>query len=176
MLIVTLTQVEADFGSVGSVGTGGTTNGVFLTDGAYFNVALRNLTTTYRDGALSTVNIDFNGSDLNALAWESSNCVIGHDTCVFDEDYGDNGLNGWNACDATYGTYGSHPNKVCDNQWVRINTFYNPPAVRIACHEIAHSVGLRHNSDIYSCVMPSSSGGVWSFLSSTDLADINSHY
>ncbi len=94
--------------------------------------------------------------------------------CVWDWDYGDNGLNGWNACVGT--TNGAHPNQKCTQQWVKINLFYNPPPQRIACHEMGHSVGLRHSDDQASCMKSTAAGGNSNVLTAHDKSHLNLQY
>jgi len=46
----------------------------------------------------------------------------------------------------------------------------------VACHELGHSVGLRHSTDNYSCMEPYPSNGVVDYLDADDISDINTHY
>lgn len=159
------TSYATNFGSQGTPGSGGTTNGVFKTNNAYWNVIRRDLTTNYSDGVTLTLGVDYDEiPGFTATTWEESYCQeSGMDVCVFDFDYGDNNLYGWNACAGSYS--GTHPNMVCELNYTRINLHYAPPAMRIACHELGHSVGLRHTIDSASCMRPTSLGGTSSRLS-----------
>jgi hypothetical protein len=94
-----------------------------------------------------------------------------YDACVFDQNFGANGLAGWNACAGT--TSGSHPNQVCSVTWVRINQHYFVPLTQLACHELGHSVGLRHTSSTSSCL---NTGGSASTLSTHDRAHLTNEY
>jgi hypothetical protein len=177
-LTAAVPAVASNFGSTGTVGTSGTTNGVWLTDGYYVVVVKRDLTSTYDTGVNSTILYDYTfASDLEANLFADSQCLSGtDDVCVYDFDYGDNGLNGWNACDSSGGTQGSDPNKVCNTQWVRINEYYSPPATRIACHEIGHALGLRHTSDSASCLKRTSDGGTSELITQHDANHLNATY
>jgi Dual-action HEIGH metallo-peptidase len=166
------TATATNFGSTGSPGTTGTVNGVWKTTGSVWTVARRDLTTTYSTAIANSVSNDYNPTDLTAATVTPTTCsaASGHDTCVYDSNYGDNGLNGWNACAGT--TNGSHPNQTCTVQWVRINQLYSPSANFIACHELGHSVGLRHTTNASSCMLD---GGT-SVLTSHDVAHVNAAY
>jgi hypothetical protein len=156
------------------VGTGGTTNGVWLTTSSTFNVHKRDLTTTYSNAVSTVMSGQYNPTDLTVNVFTSPSCNETARVCIFDSDYGDNGLNGWNACSGP--TSGSHPNQRCGVQWVRINTRYSPPANRIVCHEVGHSVGLRHTSTQASCLKSTADGGNSSTLTSHDTGHINATY
>jgi Dual-action HEIGH metallo-peptidase len=164
-----------NFGSSGTAGVGGTTNGVWLTNNTIWNVARRGMTATYSTGVFQAVEDEYEVTDFSATALTADSCDdAAHDVCVYDADYGDNGLNGWNACWGT--TSGAHPNQQCSVAWVRINEFYSPPAKRIACHELGHSVGLRHTMDQASCLKRTADGGNSSDLTAHDRAHINNTY
>ncbi len=164
----------SNFGSAGSSGITGTTNGVWLTTNASFVVGRISLTATYSAAVTTVMNNQFNPTDLNVSIASPSYCDSSIDTCIFDSNYGDNGLNGWNACDGP--TSGSHPTMRCGTQWVRINEYYSPPANRIVCHEVAHSVGLRHTQEQSSCVKSTADGGNSASLSTHDRGHINATY
>ncbi len=166
--------LASNFGSTGTTGITGTTNGVWLTTSASFVVGRISLTSTYSSAVTTVMNGQYNPTDLNVSIASPTYCDSSLDTCIYDSDYGDNGLNGWNACDGP--TSGSHPNMRCATQWVRINQQYNPPANRIVCHEVAHSVGLRHTSEQASCVKRTADGGNSSTLSTHDRGHLNATY
>jgi hypothetical protein len=114
-------------------------------------------------------------TDLEAYSNPESSCVdLGWDVCVYDDNYGDNGLDGWNAC--TTGTdSGSHPDMVCSLDVARINTFYSPPPFEVACHELGHTVGLRHTTSTTSCMQSPLSVNDTTY-NSHDVGHINSNY
>lgn len=152
-------------------------NGVWLTNNDNFWVGRWYLTTTYANGvddAMEELDDVANG-DFNTTTQSTTSCPDStYDACVMDYNYGANGYNGWNQCAGT--TSGSHPNQVCSVCYVRINTFYSPPAKRIACHELGHAMGLRHTSSQSSCMKTTSSGGTSSSLSFHDLGHILDEY
>lgn len=164
----TIAPAGANFGSSGSSGTSGTTNGVWLTNNNNFVVGKRVLTSTYATGVNNTINNDYdNISGFTANAYTASSCSdASYDACVYDGNYQDNGFNGWNQCAGS--TSGSHPNRQCSVTYVKINEYYSPPATRIACHELGHSVGLRHKNVTASCLMQTSEGGTSSVLNYDD--------
>ena len=164
-----------NFGSAGTAGTSGTTNGVWLSNNNFWNVGRRSLSATYSTGVFNAVEDEYEPTDLTANPLTPSSCPdSGYDVCVYDADYGDNGLNGWNACAGV--TSGSHPDQQCSLSWVRINLEYSPPAKRIACHELGHSLGLRHTSTQASCMKRTADGGNSSDLTAHDRSHINSNY
>lgn len=185
LLVVSITTVSAgsqadivratNFGSTGV--SGASNNGVWLTENANWHVRGRVLTQPYKDALGATLSDDYVPTDLVVqYSTDASSCssYAGDDLCVYDADYGDNGLNGWNSCAGSVS--GSHPNQVCDWDWVRINLNYSPPPKRIMCHEIAHSVGLRHTQEQASCVKRTVDGGNSDDLSGHDITHINSRY
>ena len=163
----------SNFGSFGSIGTSGLNSGVWLTTNSTWTVAKIALTATYSAGVDSAVANQYDPTDLAAYSSTVTQCgSVSYDVCVFDINAGDNGVNGWNACSGPI--FGSHPSQRCQIQWVRINQFYSPSPSRIACHELAHTVGLKHTTDDNSCVytinLPSGS------LTTHDKAHINANY
>lgn len=85
------------------------------------------------------------------------------DVIVTDAEYGpNNGIVAWVECLPTSATSGSHPNLRCDQQKLRFNSYsaysnyYDSYSNRlsISCHEIGHTVGLRHtnSADTDSCM------------------------
>ena len=168
------TAHATNFGSAGVRGTGKDAagnwlNGVWLTNNTIWNVGRRGLTATYSAGVYAAVEEEYEPTDLTAYAVTTSSCPDStYDVCVYDADYGDNGLYGWNACAGS--TSGTHPTQRCSLDWVRINLRFSPPAKSIACHELGHSVGLRHSLDQASCM---SATGWSSDLTAHDRAHIN---
>lgn len=164
--------------SSGTAGTSGTRNGVWMTPNSTWWVGKRVLTSTYEGGVNNAALGQYGPTDLTVSVFIASSCGDNpdraYDTCVYDENYGNNGLNGWNACAGS--TSGSHPNQTCSKQWVRINLAYSPPANRIACHELGHSVGLQHWGEQGSCMKTTSAGGTSSVLHQHDRDAINQRY
>ncbi len=77
------------------------------------------------------------------------------DVVAYDFDYGDTGYWAWTACEdeASYG--GSNPDRWCKPQGIYFNQEYTwaaNPRKSIACHELGHSLGLRHSSESTSCM------------------------
>lgn len=85
-----------------------------------------------------------------------------YDVRVSDDDFGDIGAYAWVNCPAGATESGSNPNRVCHGQTLKYN-LYNPYDAgwntefgghNLACHELGHTVGLRHESagDQASCM------------------------
>lgn len=173
LLIFPRSVGASNFGSSGSTGSGGTTNGVFLTDGAFWSIAKRQLTSASSTG-VSNAAADYMSTSLNPYVTAPSSCSDAlHDVCVFDSDYGDNGFKGWNACAGT--TTGGHAGMVCSLNWARFNLNYSSDKQALACHELGHGVGLRHTAETSSCMYtPTSSSNRW--LSDHEKDNINWWY
>jgi hypothetical protein len=149
-------------------------NGVWLSPTSSWHVGRISMTTTYSNGVYDAVGTQFGPTDLAVGVFSSSTCQASYEVCVYDADYGNNGVNGWNQCPGT--VVGQNPNRTCSQQRVQINLFYSPPAQRIACHELAHSVGLRHTGEQASCVKKTSEGGNSQVLSTHDKNHLNDQY
>lgn len=86
------------------------------------------------------------------------------DVVAKDADYGAIGYTSWVKCVVSDGVGGSHPNRRCNHQEIRFNgnssvsQYFDTYSERrtLACHEIGHSVGLRHGSVNASCMDNSS--------------------
>lgn len=165
----------SNFGSSGTAGVSGTTNGVWFTNNSGWYIGKRALTQTYSDGLQDTVFTQYVPTDLDVFTSAPSSCPdASYDTCVYDSAYGNNGYFGWNQCAGT--TSGSHPNQVCSVTYVKINESKSPPARRVTCHELGHSLGLRHTSEQASCVKETAAGGNSESLSQHDKDHINARY
>lgn len=88
-----------NFGSEGIAGVGEGKSGVWFTENSTFIVAKRAMTAVYSAGVSDALIDEYSPTDLIVGISTTDACVdANHDTCVYDDDYGDNGLNGWNAC------------------------------------------------------------------------------
>jgi hypothetical protein len=169
VLAIALALSACNFGSVGPVGSHGTTNGVFLTARS-FTVRLVGMPQVYRDGAVWALTNHYAPTHMAVTFASTTTCPATVRSCVFALAYGRNGLLGWNACHR--GWAGRHPNMYCGQARTRINRSYAPPPRAIACHEIGHSTGLRHTGD-RSCMNQSLPV---SFLTQHDRDHLNGHY
>lgn len=172
LVVAPSNSLADDFGSEGTPGINN--NGVWLIPTENWDVARRALTPAYSTGVSATLNASYSPTDLFASLYTDTLCVAAYEMCVYDSDYGDNGLNGWNSCVGT--TAGADPNQTCTQQYVRINLFFSPPAQRIACHELGHGVGLRHSDDQASCMKRSAEGGNSNLLTAHDKGHLNAEY
>lgn len=163
----------SNFGSAGDVGAGGTTNGVFLTDGADWRVARRSLATA-NSTAVANAASDYSATSLNAFVSSPTSCTdASHDVCVFDSAYGNNGFVGWNACAGV--ASGNHAGMTCSLNYVRFNQTYSFDPLGLACHELGHAVGLRHDTATDTCMhTPTSSAR--RYLSVHDRDNLNWWY
>lgn len=78
-----------------------------------------------------------------------------YDVRVSDDDFSDIGVYGWVNCPADAIESGSNPNRTCYKQTLKYN-LYAPYASdwdtlfgghNMACHELGHTVGLRHEPE-----------------------------
>ena len=82
------------------------------------------------------------------------------DVLLNDGNYGLNGAWAWTACDigATHGGNPATHRAWCYPQWLKFNLSYKTnystltKTRAIACHEMGHSLGLRHNSLTDTCM------------------------
>jgi hypothetical protein len=155
-------------------------SGVWLQSNSTYSVRLVAMTSTYSTGAKKALDEEYNPTHLNVNRVDrSESCQSAAsdtywDVCVFDNNYGDNGVNGWNDCVGS--TSGAHPNQTCEHQYTRINQYFSPPAKRVACHELGHSVGLQHTGNADSCLMRTLDGGTSSHLSDEDIGHLDGAY
>jgi hypothetical protein len=114
----------------------------------YFDPSLTpELATAFRD----TMAEDYEPTVLQM--YEQAEPTAYTDVIVYSEDYGDNGAAGWVYCplDAPHGT-NAHGHRWCRQQELHLNlngryaAYLGDDASRayVACHELGHTVGLRH--------------------------------
>lgn len=106
------------------------------------------------------VNNVYNPTDLTAYVTSTDNYP---DVRVWDWDYGDIGVIAWVDCPADntgvgYRTPGQSTTRWCRGQILRFNGSYSADydttgeARALACHELGHTVGLRHITDTADCL------------------------
>lgn len=146
--------IGSNIGSQGTPGASGQTNGVFFLPNSTMTVKPVVLGATNMKAVSLTLNDSYVPTDLIVRTGRNDANCLDDRVCVFDGYYGKNGLYGWNAC---YGnTTGNHPAMRCSQAYVRLNQSYTPPSYkRLACHELGHSVGLRHTSFTGTCMTTS---------------------
>lgn len=168
--------LASNWGSTGSAGVVGTTNAVSLLPDRTMTVKRVELTSSYSNAVFAIVTDRYNPTDLVASVGANTNsCPTSDRICVFDHDYGNNNLYGWTACHS--GSAGSNPSRTCAHQWVRLNLFYTPPSSsRLVCHELGHTVGLRHGGETNSCVYSPIADSTTTSLTTQDVNHINAHY
>ena len=135
------------------------------------------LTAAYATAVSNVVADVYSPTDLNAYSLvNDSACYTANRICTFDYDYGNNGFFGWTAC-VSGTSSGTNPNRTCGRQFVRFNLNYSPPSVsRLVCHELGHTVGLRHGDETNSCMFDPITGSTSSTLTSHDRAHIDGRY
>ena len=85
-----------------------------------------------------------------SVAWSASSAL--DDVWAYSADQGINNMWAWTAChngpSVTFG--GTDPNRWCRPQVIRFNDSYTQTASQkksIACHEMGHTLGLRHSNE-----------------------------
>ncbi len=104
-----------------------------------------------------TLSTDYNPLDLVAYVDQNDPYP---DVIVYDYDYGHNGFAAWVDCPANNtGIGGSGATRWCRGQILRLNGSYEALWVNaawaregLACHEIGHTVGLRHADSGSGCL------------------------
>ncbi|BCJ70487.1 hypothetical protein CS0771_00310 [Catellatospora sp. IY07-71] len=111
------------------------------------------------------------------------------DVWMYDANYGYlSGVTGWVECppDNT-GTGGSHPNRWCRGQRLRLNSYFYwydsgvydtiDQRRNVICHEMGHTLGLRHRTDTRaSCMWTYAGDGGGSTLDAHDTGHITARY
>lgn len=158
LVSVPMTAMAGNFGSAGDPGTAWPNNGVWFTPDRTFAIGKVNLTVGWTNQVNDALAEEYNPTDLVVTSTVVSSCTgsSGWDLCIFDDNYGDNNVYGWNSCAGFVN--GVDPNQTCTMSWVRMNLFYTTTGDMkrvLACHEIGHSVGLRHpdeGTNLTSCM------------------------
>lgn len=92
--------------------------------------------------------------------------------------YGLNNMWGWTLCSGTAVHMGVDPDEWCRPQWLNLNLSYSHDAGQkraIACHEVGHTIGLRHsNESSGSCMIKNQR--TWDDPSTHDAIKIDQQY
>jgi hypothetical protein len=186
-----LTGVPAQASNFGSTSCGGSpTNCVSLTNNIWHVIRwdgqVGNQIPNIDEAVLWALSNVYNPTDLVAYRDESDSLP---DVWVHDFDYGyNNGVVGWVVCSSdNTGTGGSHPNHWCRGQHARFNAYFyynyygffdtDAQSRNVACHELGHTLGLRHRTDTRSsCMWTYAGDGGASTLDSHDRSHINGTY
>ncbi len=174
-IALALPAAASNFGST-SVG-GDPPTSVSLGDNASHSVNFPAVEDPQKNATIWAFNNIYNPTDLTMFETSSSSA----DVFVYDFEFGLNGLHGWVVCPSGAQTGGSHPNRWCVGQQLRYNLSYpaafDTAAERrvIACHELGHTVGLRHPTSGVSC-MRNPINFSNSDLNDHDRSHINSYY
>lgn len=154
----------------------GTTGAVSLLPSNTMTVQAVNMSQYRFDGVAWTMAADYSPTRLRTALGRGSSCSSSYHVCVYAQSYSSvRNVNGWASC-RDGSRSGRDPNATCFYQVVRINTDTSPPRVRIACHELGHTVGLRHTDENASCMKQTGAGGRSEVLSRHDRDHINGHY
>lgn len=175
--------VLADHSGVpfGSTTCGGTPrNCVSVGDNATHIIYFASVGTGMYNATVNTLNDDYGPTDLN---WYSTTYWTIADVIVYDADYGLNGAAGWVDCPASAPQgIQTDGDRWCRNQTLKYNLnagygpFWNDAGSRayLACHEMGHTLGLRHQYG-NSCMYPDAPNGP-TVLDAIDRSHLNSEY
>ena len=83
------------------------------------------------------------------------------DVRVSDGAFGDVDLTGWVNCPVGATESGSNPTRTCFTQTLTLNTSFSgildaDEKLSLACHELGHTLGMRHNPGHDTCMRPGS--------------------
>jgi len=136
--------------------------------------------------AMTAALADLNGTALVAYRDESDPLP---DIRVQDWNWGAlSGVVAWTECPVDHtGEGGTNPHRWCRGQrlkfnvyyWVSATNYYDTPSQRqnVTCHELGHSVGLRHRADSFGTCMWTHAGDfAHSRYDDHDRAHINGYY
>lgn len=101
------------------------------------------------------------------------------DVWVYDLYYGTTGIIAWVDCPASNsGVGGSGTSRWCRGQILRYNATYQNYAVgsQIACHELGHTIGLRHRTTTGSCMYTYGDILAANTLDSHDISHVEAGY
>lgn len=129
--------------------------GIYLTNNNDFYVARRDLVPSNQTGVRLATDAMDALPGFSATYWDPTGCSdAAADVCVYDGGYTTPPYGGWYGWAECVGTIsGSDPNRVCSLYRVDFNTRLTPPSYqRLACHELAHTVGLLHSVQFSTCV------------------------
>jgi hypothetical protein len=162
----------------GSIQVRGTTDAVSLLPSNLMTVQAVSLSQYRYDSVAWTMAADYAPTRLSPALYRGSTCPGTVHICVYANNYNRPGVYGWTSCKAGTSS-GRDPNRTCYYQVVRFNTSISGPhRVRVACHELGHTVGLRHTGDNSSCMFGSYSPGDGGALALNrhDVDHLNGHY
>lgn len=132
------------------------------------------------NATINTMNDDYSPTDLNVISTTSWSIA---DVLVYDADYGQNGAAGWVDCPTTAPQgIQADGDRWCKGQTLKYNLdaayapFWEDPGSRayLACHEMGHTVGLRHWTG-NTCMYPDAANGP-TILDTVDRQHISSEY
>lgn len=184
---VTVDATASNFGSTSC--SGDPANCVSLANNVYHAIRwhgqVGNQIPGIDDAVLWSVANNYNPTDLIAYRDESDPLP---DVWVHDYNYRQlNGIAAWVVCGSdNTGTGGAHPNRWGRGQHLRYNSWYytywtgiyDTPSQRrfMACHELGHTVGLRHRLDSKTCMYQYVGEDAIGLLTVHDEAHINARY
>lgn len=123
-----------------------------IADDADHWLADSGLSSTWKTAVASAVTA-WNGDATVSVRWRTTQDFSLVDVMAVDAPYGLNGLWGWGQCEkaingVVYG--GSDPKRWCKRSDMDLNSSYSHNAtgkLSIACHEVGHTLGLRHSNE-----------------------------
>lgn len=134
------------------------------------------LATAWRTAVNNAIVVQYDPVTDVTASWTTSSS--NPDVYARDGTYGVNGFWGWGHCSgsATYG--GSNPDRWCKFQWMTFNDSYAQNVTQkdsIACHELGHTLGLRHSWESSGSCMIRNQRTTW-VISAHDRGKLNEQY